>query len=58
MELIQNKFNIGDTIQTKSNGQLKITAINVFMTKDETVVKYQLEGFKNMFFYEEDLKII
>ena len=55
---INNLFEIGDIVLTKSNGEAKIIAINIFTTKNGTCVQYLLEGFKNMFFYEEDLKLI
>lgn len=55
---IENLFDIGDIVLTKSNGESKITAINTFTTDEGTCVQYMLEGFKNMFFYEEDLKLI
>ena len=55
---INNLFEIGDVVLTKSNGEGKIIAINTFTTENGTCVQYMLEGFKNMFFYEEDLKLI
>ena len=55
---IHNLFEIGDAVLTKSNGEGKIIAINTFTTENGTCVQYMLEGFKNMFFYEEDLKLI
>ena len=55
---IYNLFEIGDVVLTKSNGEAKIIAINTFTTENGTCVQYMLEGFKNMFFYEEDLKLI
>ena len=55
---INNLFEIGDVVLTKSNGESKIIAVNTFTTENGTCVQYMLEGFKNMFFYEEDLKLI
>ena len=55
---INNLFEIGDIVLTKSNGEAKIIVINTFTTENGTCVQYMLEGFKNMFFYEEDLKLI
>ena len=55
---INNLFEIGDIVLTKSNGEAKIIAINTFTTENGACVQYMLEGFKNMFFYEEDLKLI
>ena len=58
MTQINNLFEIGDIALTKSNGECKVIAINTFTTENEVSVQYMLEGFKNMFFYEEDLKLI
>ena len=58
MTQINNLFKIGDIVLTKSNGEAKIIAINTFTTENGVCVQYLLEGFKNMFFYEEDLKLI
>ena len=55
---INNLFEIGDTVLTKSNGEARIIAVNTFTTENGTCVQYMLEGFKNMFFYEDDLKLI
>lgn len=58
MNFIENKFNIGDIVRTKNNEELKIESINIFINKTETIIKYQLEGYKVIFFYEEDLELI
>ena len=58
MTQINNLFEIGDTVLTKSNGEAKIVAINTFANEKGICIQYMLEGFKNMFFYEEDLKLI
>ena len=55
---VRNLFEIGDTVLTKSNGEAKIKAIATLTTENEISVQYILDGFKNMFFYEEDLKLI
>ena len=51
-------FKIGDTVETKSNGYCQITGINIFTTRNNTSIRYTLSGFKEMLFYEEDLKYI
>ena len=55
---VGNLFEIGDTVLTKSNGEAKIKAIATLTTENKVSVQYILDGFKNMFFYEEDLKLI
>lgn len=55
---INNLFEIGDIVLTKSNGECKVIAINTFTNEKGICIQYMLEGFKNMFFYEEDLKLI
>ena len=55
---IKNLFEIGDIVLTKSNGKAKVKEIVAYITKNEVSVQYLLDGFKNIFFYEEDLKLI
>ena len=55
---VQNLFEIGDTVLTKSNGKAKVKEIITSITESGVSVQYVLDGFKNIFFYEEDLKII
>ena len=55
---INNLFEIGSVVETKSNGKRKIIGVNVFVTEDKTCVKYLLEGFTTMLFHEEDLELI
>ena len=55
---VRNLFEIGDIVLTKSNGKAKIKAIATLTTENEVSIQYILDGFKNMFFYEEDLKLI
>ena len=51
-------FQVGDIVETKSNGKRKIIGINTFTSKNKTSIRYELSGFENMLFYEEDLKFI
>ena len=55
---INNLFKIGDLVETKSNGKAKITAISTITTEKGTIIKYLLEGFKFVLYYEDDLKLI
>ena len=55
---INNLFKIGDLVETKSNGKAKIIAISTITTEKGTIIKYLLEGFKFVLYYEDDLKLI
>ena len=55
---VKNIFEIGDLVATKSNGKSKVVAISTITTEKGTLVRYLLEGFKFVLYYEEDLKLI
>ena len=55
---VNNLFKIGDLVETKSNVKAKITAISTITTEKGTIIKYLLEGFKFVLYYEDDLKLI
>lgn len=55
---IDNLFEIGSTVLTKSNGKHKVVGINVFVTEDKTCIQYLLDGFTSILFHEEDLELI
>ena len=58
MILNTHLFEIGDIVKTKSNGTHEIIGIDITMTVNETYIKYKLMEFKDVLFYEEDLKLI
>ena len=55
---INNLFEIGDLVATKSNGEAKVTAIYTITTDRGTLIQYLLEDFRFMLYFEEDLKLI
>lgn len=53
---IKHKYNIGDKVKTKSNGELKVTGMNIYLNENKQCIQYQLDGIRSIFFHEEDLK--